>query len=195
MAGDTPYEAFENFRRPLQRAFSCVDREAHVWALVGTNGYGPSQSHALAPNTGEPVMLSGERRIRLASLFAYRIEKAQGERDPWKARTTAYYHVLEDEDGREILAYHWHPSQGSTQSFFPHLHIGTGIGASLGEVHKYHIPTGRIAVEDVLRLAITEFGVESQRADWKEVLGEAQEAYEAWRTWSGGGPDPAPRAT
>jgi hypothetical protein len=26
----------------------------------------------------------------------------------------------------------------------PHLHIGTGVGASLGSVHKYHFPTGRV---------------------------------------------------
>ena len=85
------------------------------------------------------------------------------------------------EAGREIVAYQWHPEQVSID--FPQLHIGTGVGASLGSVHKYHFPTGRVSLEDVLRLAIREFQVEPVRAGCEEVLGETQAAYEAWRTW------------
>ena len=84
---------------------------------------------------------------------------------------------------RRIVAYQWHPEQGSID--FPQLHIGTGAGASLGSVHKYHLPTGRVSLKDVLRLAIREFQVEPVRVDWEEVLGETQAAYEAWRTWPG----------
>lgn len=186
MAGENPHEAFDNFRAPLQRALSCVNEEAHLWAL-GTNGYAPGQDHALVPDRGDPVRLAGRRQLRLVSLFAYRVEKAEGERGPWKVVTVAYSHALETRTGQEIIAYHWHPEQGSAYNF-PHLHIGTGVGASLGEVHKYHFPTGRIALEDVLRLAVKEFGVEPQRADWEEILGETQAVYETWRTWHGSGP-------
>lgn len=155
-----------------------------MWSLVGTNGYEPSQKHVLSPNGGAPVaVLAGGRRLALASLFVYRLEEGKGERGPWKVSTLAYYHSLEDEDGREIVAYQWHPEQGSID--FPHLHIGTGVGASLGSVHKYHFPTGRVSLEDVLRLAIREFQVQPVRADWEEVLRETQAAYEAWRTWPG----------
>jgi hypothetical protein len=84
---------------------------------------------------------------------------------------------------RKIVANQWHPEQGSID--FPQLHIGTGAGASLGSVHKYHLATGRVSLENVPRLAIREFQVESVRADWEEVLGETQAAYEAWRTWPG----------
>jgi hypothetical protein len=104
------------------------------------------------------------------ALFFYRVEETEGERGPWKVSTLAYYHSLGDEAGREIVAYQWHPEQVSID--FPQLHIGTGVGASLGSVHKYHFPTGRGSLEDVLRLAIREFQVEPVRADWEEVLGE-----------------------
>jgi hypothetical protein len=182
LAGATPYEAFDNFRRLLQRAFRCVSREAHVWCLLGTNGYDPGQRHALAPHRGQPVkVLAGEQRLALASLFVYRVEEAEGERGPWKVGTAAYYHSLEDEDGREIVAYQWHPGQGSID--FPHLHIGTRIPAILGAAHKHPFPTGRVSLEDVLRLAIREFGVEPARDDWEEVLDETQATYEEWRTW------------
>lgn len=53
----------------------------------------------------------------------------------------------------------------------------------MGKVHKYHIPTGRVSLEDVLRLAIAEFGVQGQRADWREVIGGTQAKFEQWRTW------------
>jgi hypothetical protein len=194
LAGESPYEAFDNFRSPLQRAISCVNREAHLWAL-GSNGYAPGQTHALTPDAGEPVDLAGEPRFRLAFLFTYRIEKAEGEHGPWKVTTKAYFHALETEDGQEIIAYHWHPEQGSAYNF-PHLHIGAGVGASLGDIHKYHFPTGRIALEDVLRLAIKEFGVVPWRSDWEEVLEQTQSIYEARRTWHGsipaGAPEPSP---
>lgn len=162
-----------------------------MWSLAGTNGHQPDQDHALSPGFGAPVLVrAGDRRLGLSSFFAYRVEEAEGERGPWKVRITAYYHALETEDGREIVAYHWHPKQGSAYNL-PHLHIETGIGASLGDVHKYHFPTGRVSLEDVLRLAIAEFGVEPERTDWEEVLGQTQAAYEAWRTWPGSSPDPS----
>jgi len=101
------------------------------------------------------------------ALFVYRVEETEGERGPWKVSTLAYYHSLEDEAGREFVAYQWHPEQGSID--LPHLHIGTGVGASLGSVHKYHFPTGRVSLEDVLRLAIRVFQVEPVRADLQGV--------------------------
>ena len=181
MAGETPHKAFNNFRGPLQRAISCVNSEAHLWAL-GSNGYAPGQTHAVIPDAGEVVRLAGRRSLRLTCQFSYRIEKAEGEHGPWKVTTEAYQHALEDEDGKEIIAYHWHPERGSAYNF-PHLHIGTGVGASLGSIHKHHFPTGRVSLEDVLRLAIKEFGATPARADWEGVLEETQAIYEALRTW------------
>lgn len=181
MAGDTPYEAFENFRKPLQRALSCVNRQAHLWAL-SSKGYEPEQDHALVPDAGEPVRLSSEQGLFISSFFAYRVIEAEGGRGPWKVETRAYFHALQGEEGQEIIAYHWHPGEQKAISF-PHLHIERGIGADLGEVHKYHFPTGQISLEGVLDLAIREFSIEPQREDWQEVLHETQTAFEEWSSW------------
>lgn len=150
-----------------------------MWALIGTNGYSPSQEHTLAPNVGEPVRLRGPVELDLVSKLWYRVVLAgeAGERGPWKVETLAYSHGLETPEAREIIAYHWHPGQGS-EITYPHLHLGAGIGADLGILEKTHIPTGRIALEDVLRFAISELGVEPQREDWSEVLAETQAAFE-----------------
>lgn len=157
-----------------------------MWAL-GSNGYDPGREHLLLPDQGEPVKLAGPRSLGLLSRFEYRVVRAEGKRGPWKVQTTGYSHTLEDEAGQEIITYQWHPG-GSSAINFPHLHIERGIGASLGEVHKYHIPTGRVSFEDVLKLAIREFKVEPQRDDWPEILHATQAAFEAWRTWGGSGP-------
>ncbi len=181
MAGQTPYEAFDNFRGPIQRAMSCVDANVHLWAL-GSDGRSSDQTHALVPNRSLPVELAGDRALKLRCLFAYRVEEAEGERGPWKVATEAYYHTLEDEAGREIVAYHWHPGNPPD---FPHLHVGPGTGANAGGINKMHFPTGRVSLESVLRLAIQEFGVKPVRPDWRKVLGETEARYEAWRTWPG----------
>lgn len=156
-----------------------------MWALVGTNGYSPSQEHTLAPNVGEPVRLRGRVELDLVSKLWYRVVPARGERGPWKVETAAYSHGLETPEAQEIIAYHWHPEQGS-EIIYPHLHLGAGsfAGVDLGILEKKHVPTGRISLEDVLRFAIAELGVEPRREDWSEVLDETQAAFETWRTWS-----------
>lgn len=190
MAGDSPYRAFDGFRAPLQRAVSCVDREAHVWALIGSNGYSPGQEHTLVPNAGDPVRLRGRVELDLVSRISYRVSATEGERGPWKVETLAYAHGLETPDAQEIIAYHWHPERGSRITY-PHLHLGAGIAADLGILEKAHIPTGRVALEDLLRFAILELGVEPQRDDWREVLSETQGKFEERRTWRRSGPNPS----
>lgn len=182
MPGESPYEAFESFRRPLQLAISCINSEAHLWAL-SSDGFTPGIEHALVPNGGEPVRLTGERDLWLSSLFRYRVMQSEGERGPWKVRTTTYMHTLEDREGLEAIAWHWHPGQGSAFDL-THLHIGRGIGADLGEVHKFHVPTGRVALEDVIGMAIREFEAEPQRLDFSRILEEGRVRFETWRTWS-----------
>ena len=95
--------------------------------------------------------------------------------------TAAYYYTLGVESGPENLGYHWHPFSGVR---FPHLHLSAGSGVDRDELHKAHLPTGRIALEQVVRLAIAEFAVEPLRPDWDEVLTEAQQRFEEHRTWS-----------
>jgi hypothetical protein len=77
---------------------------------------------------------------------------------------------LREPEGPEIVAYHWHPGRRSPIDF-PHLHLGAGSGVDREELHKAHLPTGRVELEDVLLMAIQEFGVRPRREDWEEILG------------------------
>ena len=82
----------------------------------------------------------------------------------------------------EIL-YHWHP-QGTSTVNFPHVHLRPGGQLGGTRINEAHFPTGLVALEEVLRLAIREFGVRPRRPDWAEVLDSTQAAYEDWRTWA-----------
>lgn len=150
-----------------------------MWSM-GTVGYAPGLEHSLSPDRGEPVRLAGDHELCLSTIFIYRVVRAEGSR--WEVEAAAYYHAVETPDAKEIVAFHWRPSQASTFAH-PHMHLGAGIGADLGILEKTHIPTGRICLEDVLKFAILELGVEPKRDDWREVLSETRAASEERRTW------------
>lgn len=97
-----------------------------------------------------------------------------------KVRTIAYSYDILDREGRELLAYHWHPR--TVGPLFSHLHISSRIGTlpvgrnvrpvALGEMH---LPTSHVPFGAVVRLLITEFQIAPRRGDWEATLtaGEA----------------------
>ena len=95
-----------------------------------------------------------------------------------EVRILAYYYQILDVQEREILAYHWHPA-GASSVTHPHLHLSNRIPAlDLGHnvppvsLAEMHLPTGHVTFADVVRLLITEFGVEPRRDDWEATLRE-----------------------
>jgi hypothetical protein len=85
-----------------------------------------------------------------------------------------------------MFAYHRHPNERSPMTY-PHIHLYQGAQVSRNGVGKAHFPTGRIALEDVLRLVITQFNVIPLRNDWEAVLDTTQSAFEEFRTWATSG--------
>jgi len=177
MAGRTPSEAVNNYLGPLQRAISCVTKAV----LNVRGGYYPSPDpHPLALGDGAPVTISSDPPLLLTVLQNYRVVEFEGPRGPWKVSIVSYFYSLEDREGREVL-YHWHP-QGASTVTFPHLHVRAGGRLGRTDISQVHFPTGRVSLEDVLRLAILELGVKPERTDWAELLDSTQAAYEEWRT-------------
>ena len=123
----------------------------------------------------------GAVQLALRIVHQYRVIEAPDERGHWKVSTAGYMYSLEDLEGHELLAHHWHPADPNPIKT-PHLHLGAASGANALSAAA-HFPTGRIAVEDVIRVLIRDFGVAPRRDDWPEVLNEAQEAFNTWRTW------------
>lgn len=165
--GRNPYGAVQSLRSALQRAISCVTPS--VLTTRSARGYGPGSDHLLTLGSGEPARMAGIAEVSLWLRHFARVVEHEGSQGPWRADTVGYYYALLDVEGREIIAYHWHPGRRSSIDF-PHLHLGAGSGVSRDELQKAHVPTGRVELEDVLALAIREFGVRPRREDWAEIL-------------------------
>ena len=178
MAGKNPYDAVKNYTDPLQKALFCVTKRI---LSVGGGYYPRDEPHVLALAGGSPVTLKGKNKLALSVIQHYSVVKAEGERGPWKVSTRGYIYTLEDRERNEIVAYHWHPLSSSPQ--FPHVHVRMTCGVIADRLAKAHLPTGRIAVEQFLRLLIAEFDVTPLRSDWDQVLAQTQQAFEDWRTW------------
>ncbi len=110
----------------------------------------------------------------------YHIVKGEGFRGKWRARISAWHYTLLDGD-HELLVYHWHPKiEGVAE---PHLHANLHDRCSPALTANSHVPTGRIALEQFIRMLIDECEVEPIRNDWPAVLDSGQTHFEKHRTW------------
>lgn len=190
LAGRNPREAVEAFLEPLRDAIGCISHEP----LMNRGGFYVTQPpHVLTlGRTGDPVPLRGEMALAFRFAIYYRIvETDDAARGPWKVSIAGYSYAVDDaKTRREILAYHWHPE---ARGEFPHPHLHLTASLALPEgASRYprHLPTARIAAEDIVRCLIAEFGVLPLKPDWEDVLERSQRAFESYRIWSGTGPPP-----
>jgi len=181
MAGRTPRTALTAFVDPLQQSLSCITYAGMVYRSYGNNEYPNEQPHVITINDGDPTPLLCDSNIHLSFRMFYQIVEDETERGPWKATVSGYYYSLDDGDQKEIFAYHWHPTIGPIH--FPHLHIEQGSGAKRPELFRAHLPTGRIALEDMILCTIHDFHVQPLRDDWNDILSNNANRFRTWRTW------------
>jgi len=160
---------------------------------LSRGAYEPRETpHGAVLNQNRPVVLDmrehGAARISLVVAMEYSIVEADGDRGPWKVTTRQYNFELE-RGGKRLFAFHWHPQPPNPYTT-PHLHLSKQPDACSPALALLHVPTGRVSVEEVIRLAI-EVGVKPRRDDYDKVLSETQALYEQYRTWGGSGPPKA----
>lgn len=139
----------------------------------------------MAPTRGEFAPLRGAQRLHLSVQMEYEIiETDVPDRGPWKVSTKRYrYHVVSD-DKTEVILFHWLP-EGNCSTEDPHLHVGhSQLTPGAVMTRKTHVPTGRVSLESVIRLLITEFGVIPLRTDWDATLARCEDRFRRYRTWS-----------
>jgi len=118
----------------------------------------------------------GNSGLLLSLNQVYDIVEAEGERGRYKVATRSYIYTLYDKDG-EIVGFHYHPDQ-TPDIGFCHMHFRRS------DYKRAHFPTGRVAIEEVVALAIRDFGVAPRRDDHEEIIRAGLEKFRAWRTWS-----------
>lgn len=182
MPGRKPHQAYDAFVEPIGRALSCITGEV-LRPSHDARRPGAIRSVAL-PIGRDYIRLAGETGLMFMAQIEYElVETEDPERGRWKVRTRQYrYHVVAA-DHTEVLLFHWHPERSGNRTF-PHLHVGSSqLTTDAVMSGSAHIPTGRVALEAVIRLLITEFKVPAKRDDWEAVLADGEDRFVRWRTW------------
>ena len=165
MMGPTPAAASRALRETLQLLLSCV-----TTAVLQTDATGPT----IILTGGGRLARRTRGHVQLFLLHDFVVvsgaDRPRSER--WLARTVGYQYRLEDTDGREIVAYHWHP-QGPSHVAVPHLHLGAGLGPILVEMTRGHLQTGMVTPVAILAIAVENFGVVPRRTDWAATFARA----------------------
>lgn len=146
--------------------------------------------YTVALNGMDPVRLSGELSLFLTvgqTITLIGLE-ADDPRRRFNVQTASYLHAISTIEGQELLAFHWNPQEHPGAIAFPHLHLGSAL---LGThppflpttLHKAHIPTGRVSLEPIVRLAITEFGVKPLKLGLEDILQTDEATFARHNTW------------
>jgi hypothetical protein len=172
-------EAATAFLEPLRQVVSCVTDAV----LIGAGYHPDPEHHALTFRGDTYPRLRGPWLLLFSVIHRYRIVPTGEEPKGRRVNTLEYGYELLDERERTVLAYHWHPVtvRGPHRITYPHLHIG---GQPKGSPLAGHLPSGRVALEDVIRFLVAELGVQPRRADWQQVLDETERQFRTTRTWT-----------
>ncbi len=169
----------QNYVAPLQQALSCVSR-----AVLRPSSYEPSSQPLVLSSEQLPERFSnGDLYFDVGQWFSIIEDSKNG---PWRITTEGYKYTIETKDGEEILGYHWHPKARSPFKE-PHLHLGAGarIGRSELEAAKAHLPTGRVSMEDFVKLLIEAFNAKPRKG-WRTILEKTGGAFLKYASWGGG---------
>lgn len=186
MPGRKPHEAVRAFLEPLNRAASTVTTTPF---LVSPKGYIEGRRHGIRLGSEDLISLkAGPHRYNFSASIEYDVienPSASSAADKFRVTTRGYMYHLLTEDFQDILLWHWHP-EGHSHYTGPHLHIGkVQLGLNAVAENFQHVPTGRIAFEDVLLHLIQTSRVETLRTrdESVEVLMSSLQLFHQHRTW------------
>lgn len=182
----TPAAARKRYVRFIQLPLTCLTKA--IW-VVGPSPEGGDDLSLLL--SADPILLRRKDGPRLLFSASQRFELIENPRyeGEWKASTLAYiYEVklhpedIESDDDVELIGWHWHPRTTPDRPE-PHMHVRTEYAPLDGQLAKVHLPTGRVAFEEVIRFLFCELDVVPERDDWEKVIGETEQRFKEFRTW------------
>jgi hypothetical protein len=172
MPDRTPAQARERFVAPLRRSLSCITNAQIIVSTIGK----PGQPEALTLSE-DPLRLRTlhgvEYQLRLRQQF-HLVPEGRA----WRVTTDAYQYRLDNVGGQELASWHWHPGTGNPH---PHLHVPGGPAGG-----STHLPTGRVSIESVIRVLLTDLGVQPARdhvSDFHDVLNASEGPFIESRRW------------
>ncbi len=177
----------------MQRAVSCVTEAVlggRIYEAIdvpGVMAFARRENGRLI-EAPVPIGRGPHLLLSLRHIYQFRHVPEDAERGPWTVTSLAHSYELLDMNERRVIAYHWHPD---TSLAFEPVHVGRQFAHSslpadvrthAAALVRAHLPTGRISLESVIRLAIRELGVEPIKREWEAILNETEEAFKRDRT-------------
>ncbi len=155
---------------------------------MSTNAYAIATNHTIA--FLDPVSLRAPAGgpsglfFDVAHVFAIVEAERIRFRHQWRVTTRMYEYRLLDYHFEELLVYHWQPGLDFEGPDHPHLHVSSALNVQGDAVthheidlDKLHVATGRVSLEAIIRMLITEFRVAPQRHDWRETLDRTEATF------------------
>jgi hypothetical protein len=174
--GRTPREAVKAYLEQLQKIISIVSQ-----GVLRVSNYDTPEVVSVL-TLPDPAPLNGRPDLCLSFTQQYKIVK-NAKNEPFRVTTLYYSYAVETQDAQEIVGYHWHPD-GVSPVRFPHLHLGPAACVGLDDLRrKAHLPTGRVAFEEVIELLIATFGVEPDRTLWQDIVDKTRSVFARHKTW------------
>lgn len=83
------------------------------------------------------------------------------------------------EKSEQIFGWHWHPTSKRSQITWPHFHM-----PQASRYKSAHIPTGRLALEDLLLFLIDEMDALPQLENARSIIEETRVQHRDHRHWA-----------
>jgi hypothetical protein len=139
-------------------------------------------------------------RKKLYKLHAYIITEVvpiEDTSNKVRIKTREYiYKISSVETGKALYEFHWHPEKIDRETLepmkledtdkkpfpYPHSHVRIST-EEIPDLYDKHIPSGRVAFEDVVQFLIGDNNIEPNRNDWQAVLDHNREVFRQLRKW------------
>ncbi|MCU1318985.1 MAG: hypothetical protein JWP98_503 [Edaphobacter sp.] len=164
--------AFDLYADPLRSVLSCVTSEP----LFRRRSEDVEEFFFV----NSPVKIAGSGLLLAISQYFRVVDnKASGE---CVVKTESYvYEILDSVTHKDVFCFHWEPH---SRVQYPHLHLGFATkGHGLPIDNKAHIPSGRVAVEDLVAFLISDLGVKPLKANWADILVVERQKFMNIKSW------------
>jgi hypothetical protein len=186
--------ANSTFNENIQRALSTLTRSQ--WKVLNHEKAGEAiRLYTLLPS----LALKDSTGVELYELSAFIVTEVTSDSSLSGKRVTTrqyIYKIASRADGKPLYEFHWHPQKidrhtlepakpGQSEKLpipYPHVHVRARDKRFM-DLNKRHIPSGRVAFEDVAEFLIGDCGIKPNRQDWQAVLAATRKIFQNSSNW------------
>ena len=184
MPTNKSHHAIKDYLSELQKIVSCIAAEV-CYVYPNNNGRQVLTWFGAGMLDSEPIALQQKNNSKL--FINIRQESQQpNARNDYLVSTKGYIYTILDAKKKDLVGFHYHPELDEDPVMHPHIHVDADADEQFAEfnLHKRHIPSGRVALEDVIEWLIVELEVKALRSNWQQILQTTRKKFKRICTWS-----------